>query len=129
MTIRWIGQSGYRLKDQSAEILIDPYLSDVVNKVANRPRLVLPPLLPKELQADTVVCTHDHLDHLDPDAIADMDKDRIQFIAPSSCVSHLKELGCKRIQVLDVGQKDDIVLYYQQKKKYIVLWLNSAALR
>jgi len=104
MLIRWIGQGGYILKSQSTEIIIDPYLSDIVNKVANRPRLVPPPIMPREIRADAVICTHNHLDHLDPDAIAEIDREKILFIAPSDCVSHLKELGCNHIHPLDEGQ-------------------------
>ena len=33
MKLRWIGQSGYILEDNTTEIIIDPYLSDIVNKV------------------------------------------------------------------------------------------------
>ncbi|HOB37263.1 MAG: MBL fold metallo-hydrolase [Clostridiales bacterium] len=104
MLIRWIGQAGYVFKSQSTEIIIDPYLSDVVNKVANRPRLLPPPILPKDIRADAVVCTHNHLDHLDTEAIAGMDKEKILFIAPYDCVQKLKELGCKKILSLDEGQ-------------------------
>lgn len=35
MKIKWIGQSGYIIKTETTEIIIDPYLSDVVNRVAN----------------------------------------------------------------------------------------------
>ena len=34
MIIRALGQSGYLLKAGRSEILIDPYLSDSVNRVA-----------------------------------------------------------------------------------------------
>lgn len=47
MKIRWIGQSGYVIRTDTTEIVIDPYLSDVVNRVANRPRLVEAPLKPE----------------------------------------------------------------------------------
>ena len=40
LAIKWIGQSGYVLSDGMTEICIDPYLSDVVNRVAQRPRMV-----------------------------------------------------------------------------------------
>lgn len=40
MKITWIGQSGYIIKTETAEIIIDPYLSDIVNKISNRPRLI-----------------------------------------------------------------------------------------
>ena len=38
MKIKFLGQSGYLLKSGNTEIIIDPYLSDSVNRVAGRPR-------------------------------------------------------------------------------------------
>ena len=70
MIIRALGQSGYILKTESSEIIIDPYLSDSVNRVAGRPRLLPIPLKPEEIFCDAVICTHDHLDHLDPDTVS-----------------------------------------------------------
>lgn len=114
MNISWIGQSGYIINNNKTQIIIDPYLSDIVNKVANRPRLVDPPFSPKEMQADAIICTHDHLDHLDPETIAQTDKKDTIFIAPSSCVEKLTSLGCKNILPLDEGQKakvGDFIIY------------------
>ena len=72
MTIRPLGQSGYQLKTEKSEIIIDPYLSDSVNRVAGRPRLLPLPISPAEISCDAVICTHDHLDHLDPDTVTEI---------------------------------------------------------
>lgn len=104
MRINWIGQSGYLLDDGKKRILIDPYLSDIVNRVASRPRLVEAPFQAKDFSGDAVVCTHDHLDHLDPESITDFDK-KMLFIAPPSCKAHLKELGCKKIKTINIGNR------------------------
>ena len=69
LKIRWIGQGGYLLDDGQVKLCIDPYLSDVVNRVAGRPRMVAPPFAPADLKCDAVICTHNHLDHVDIDAI------------------------------------------------------------
>ena len=102
MKITWLGQSGYLLEDSGTRVFLDPYLSDIVNKVANRPRLIDPPVQPEEITG-SVICTHDHLDHLDPEAIEKMHRDQIDFYAPSSCKAHLEELGCTKIHPLDLG--------------------------
>lgn len=104
MKIRWIGQSGYILEDEETQIIIDPYLSDVVNKVAGRPRMVEAAMQPEDIMADYIICTHDHLDHIDPEAIGRMKKDRIQFVCPSSCKERLLGLGCEHITTLDMGE-------------------------
>ncbi len=92
LKIRWIGQAGYILYDDTTTICIDPYLSDVVNKVANRPRTVEAPFAPEKLCADAVICTHNHLDHIDIDAIPHMDKS-IKFYAQNDCKDTLTSLG------------------------------------
>ncbi|HAN20480.1 MAG: hypothetical protein A2Y15_04335 [Clostridiales bacterium GWF2_36_10] len=107
MKINWIGQSGYLLDDGETRILIDPYLSDIVNKVANRPRMVDPLFMAKDFKGDAIICTHDHLDHLDPEAIKDFDK-KMLFIAPLSCEQKLKELECNNIALLNIGDSIEV---------------------
>ncbi len=103
LKIRWIGQSGYLLSDGVTTICIDPYLSDAVNRVANRPRVVKAPFRPEELQTDVVICTHNHLDHVDIDAIPRMDK-KIRFFAPCDCKDTLMELGVKQYTNFNEGK-------------------------
>lgn len=103
MKITWIGQSGYILNDGKTEICIDPYLSNVVNRVANRPRMVEAPFLPEELKSDVVICTHNHLDHVDIDAIPLMKKDNMLFLAPSDAKNQLIECGVVNYKTFDEG--------------------------
>jgi len=105
MKITWLGQSGYILNDGRNEICIDPYLSDIVNKVAGRERMVECPINPKHLKADVIICTHNHLDHLDPDAISDMDLNNKFFYAPSDCMEQLDKLGVKNKVSFNEGDK------------------------
>ena len=51
LKIRWIGQGGYLLSDGESEICIDPYLSNVVDRVAKRGRMVEAPITPEEQKA------------------------------------------------------------------------------
>lgn len=101
MTLRWLGQSGYLLRDEKTVLCIDPYLSDAVNRAANRPRLFPPPVRPEELWADAVICTHNHLDHLDVDAISRMQKDAMTFYAPSDCQATLIKVGVRHYVPFD----------------------------
>ena len=104
MKIRWIGQSGYILNDGKTEICIDPYLSDVVNRVAQRPRMIDAPFKPEDLKSDVVVCTHNHLDHVDIDAIPLMKKESMLFLAPSDAESTLLECGVINYQSFNEGK-------------------------
>ena len=103
LKIRWIGQSGYILSDGKKEVCIDPYLSDVVNRIANRPRMVDAPFLPEQLKSDIVICTHNHLDHVDIDAIPLMKKDNMLFLAPSDAENTLLECGVVDYKAFDKG--------------------------
>lgn len=103
MKIRWIGQSGYIVKSAETEIIIDPYLSDVVNRVAGRKREVKAPVNPKTITADAVICTHDHLDHLDPDAISEMDPN-LRFITTAQGREKLRSLSRNNVTVLREGE-------------------------
>lgn len=103
MIIKPLGQSGYVLKTAKTEIIIDPYLSDIVNRVAGRARLLPCPVDPKTISADAVVCTHNHLDHLDPDAIREMPDD-LFFITTEDGVSELETLGKHKHLALHTGE-------------------------
>lgn len=105
MKIKWLGQSGYLLSDGETTICIDPYLSDAVNRIAGRPRMVDAPIRPEDLRADAVICTHNHVDHVDPDAIPHMHKEQMTFYAPSDCAQPLRDLGVTKYVPFDVGAK------------------------
>lgn len=102
LKIKWLGQSGYILTDGITTLCMDPYLSDVVNRIANRPRTRTVLINPEELKADAVICTHNHLDHLDPDAIPHMDK-KMTFYAPTDCEQALKDMGVILYKAFDEG--------------------------
>lgn len=103
MKIKWLGQSGYLLWDEETAIAIDPYLSDSVNRIAGRPRIPEIPVRPEELEADVVICTHDHADHLDPDTVSQMEKEHKLFYGPSECLGRLRELGAVHVKAFDEG--------------------------
>ncbi len=102
MKIQWIGQSGYIIQTAATKIVIDPYLSDAVNRVAGRARMVAAPIKPENLTADAVICTHNHLDHLDVDAVKDMPANT-HFITTGEGSEMLHSLGQNNVSVLRIG--------------------------
>ena len=103
LTIQWIGQSGYILSDGKTEVCIDPYLSNVVDRIAKRGRMVKAPFLPETLKSDVVICTHNHLDHVDIDAIPLMKKENMLFLAPFDAKKTLLECGVVHYNAFDEG--------------------------
>ena len=103
MIIRFLGQSGYILKTERSEIIIDPYLSDSVNRVAGRPRLLPIPLQPADISCDAVICTHDHLDHLDPDTVTEIASKQL-FVTTNGGKEKLKSLGKENVIAMNEGE-------------------------
>ncbi len=66
----WLGQAGFVFKTHSGKLIaVDPYLSDNVGRTGSFKRIVPSVLGCEELNFDYIVATHEHPDHLDPDAI------------------------------------------------------------
>ena len=92
----WLGQAGFVFKTPAGKILyLDPYLSDAVERLHNFKRLSLAPITADEVRADLIVLTHEHADHLDPDALPIIARDNpaCRFAAPSGCAQGLAEAG------------------------------------
>ena len=103
MIIRFLGQSGYVLESQNSSIMIDPYLSDSVNRIVGRPRLLPIPIRPRDISCDAVVCTHNHPDHLDPDTILQI-SDKQLFLTTNEGKQRLRELGKCNVKALSLNE-------------------------
>jgi len=92
----WLGQGGLLLEYPGCRVIIDPYLSDSVEKVnpGNRRRVpVAEEFL--ALQPDVLVFTHDHLDHYDPETVCHYlhENSRVTVLAPDSVWSKVRQYG------------------------------------
>ena len=103
MKIKFLGQSGYVLKTENSQIIIDPYLSDSVNRMAGRPRTLPIPINPADINCDAVICTHNHLDHLDPDTVKDINNTQF-FISTNEGKEVLEKLGKENVKALNIGE-------------------------
>jgi L-ascorbate metabolism protein UlaG (beta-lactamase superfamily) len=105
--LRWLGQAGYELRSAAGNtMLIDPYLSHYVETEIAQQRAVEPPDAVESAEADILLATHWHPDHLDPDLCKELrDRTECVFVGPSTNTSRL--LGWRvpqhRIQPLDRG--------------------------
>jgi len=68
--IHWLGQSGFRIEDDSLQMYIDPY--------------IIPAGLPK---ADFIFLTHSHFDHFSMEDIARIKTNRTIIVGPQDVVS------------------------------------------
>lgn len=104
MKIRFLGQSGYLLQSGQTEIMIDPYLSDSVNRVGGRPRLLPIPLQPQDVHCDAIICTHNHLDHLDPDTVAGIAPAQF-YLTTDEGKEALRQQGRTNVRALHAGEE------------------------
>lgn len=102
----WLGQGGFMISDGTITVLLDPYLSDMVERLDGVKRLVSAPIKAEDAHPDLYIITHDHIDHLDADALAVMNKTGIRFAAPESCIGKLLGLGVNRDDILLFNRGD-----------------------
>lgn len=115
----WLAQAGFAFKTAGGKVVYaDPYLSDAVERLFGFKRLCLAPIEAEEVLADLVVLTHEHADHLDPDALPVIARNnpRCRFAAPVGCVEGLAQAGvtAERTIVLEPNRKyalDEVVLH------------------
>ena len=90
LSISGLGQEGYVIKSPDLVIYIDPYLSTYAERITlGKPnehvRMMQSPIRPEEVtNADIVICTHDHADHIDLDGIPIISRasEQTKFIVP-----------------------------------------------
>jgi L-ascorbate 6-phosphate lactonase len=97
VAIWWLGQASIALRDASTTIYIDPFFS------AHPDRLVPPPFAPEQAPpTNYVLCTHEHIDHFDPQTLAGLARTSPQarFVVPLPIVEQVTALGIAPERVL-----------------------------
>jgi L-ascorbate 6-phosphate lactonase len=119
MVALWfLGQNGFLLKDDAGFLVgIDPYLSDsCASGLRGSPRVERSRLLPvfvepEDYEADLVLITHSHQDHVDPETIKYLkDRETRRFVAPWKAASELVSLGVPvaRVATIHPGETMEV---------------------
>jgi len=107
MNITWLTQGSFLFENNGTRILVDPYMSDFLETHGLK-RLVKFPMTFEELRPDVLICSHDHLDHLDPETVQQIAEiyPKCIFVGPKSCCEHFQKLGISssRLVLLEIGQ-------------------------
>jgi len=109
--IYFLGQSGYVLKFKELIIYIDPYLSDYIdNSLGLNEKSMIrsypSPINPRRIKkCDAIICTHSHVDHMDPWTIKKIDTNYKLF----------SSIGAYEKSNVEISQSK-ITLLYPQKK-------------
>lgn len=111
----WIGQGSFIFKGSDGTTLaVDPYLSDVAGKRPHprtSPRTFPTLITPEELGPLTtaVLCTHEHVDHVDPEAIGPIAaaNPHARLTGPRGVRAAYAQFGVPegQIDALDVGER------------------------
>jgi len=109
----WLGQAGFAFRTATGRrILLDPYLSDACERLHGFKRLSLPAITADDVEADWVILTHEHTDHLDPDAIPVIARNNpaCRFAGPIDCVAGLEQadVPAERRVVLEPNRRHDL---------------------
>lgn len=117
LALWWLGQSGFVLKSGDIVVYLDPYLSTRLERITKEKplvrhvRMMPPPVEPLEItNADYIICSHNHGDHLDPETIVPMLKSShdAKLIVPPVAVNYVKDLGIYEEQIISVGVGDHV---------------------
>ena len=70
MKVTWLGQAGLLFETDGKKIIVDPYLSNSVQKIEphNARRVAVDERFLK-IKPDILLLTHNHLDHTDPETL------------------------------------------------------------
>ncbi len=99
----FLGQAGLLFEIENLKIMIDPYLSNSVEKInpKNYRRVSVNDSIFK-IRPDVMIFTHNHLDHFDPDTVKHFinENSNILILAPKSVWDEIRKFGGNNNYVL-----------------------------
>ena len=103
MKVIWLGQAGLLFECRGIRIMLDPYLSDSVEKINPKNYRRVP--VKKELfdiKPDIMIFTHNHLDHYDEETVRHFinEDSGLTVLAPRSVWDTVRKLGGNNNYVL-----------------------------
>ena len=108
VAVFYLAQAGFYFKSATGKTLcLDPYLSDCCERMFGFKRMIPSVMRVRELEADFLVSTHSHADHLDPDLLDCVKTKRgMRFIGSPDCLPIYEKAGLphERITILAAGE-------------------------
>ena len=110
LAVFFVGQAGFVFKNSEGALLaLDLYLSDALERSSEQFRRMVPTLLePEEVDVDLMLVTHNHPDHLDPDAFPIFARHpRMFFVGAPDCAKPFHRVGIppERQAILRPGER------------------------
>lgn len=118
VSLAWLGQAGFAIRQGSLRLVIDPYLSDSLGKKyrgSGRPhdRMMPAPITPAGLTGlDYVLCTHRHGDHMDPESLVQIATahQHTRFVVPRAELEHARNLGLPNGRLIGIDAGEEVTL-------------------
>jgi L-ascorbate metabolism protein UlaG (beta-lactamase superfamily) len=116
VALAWLGQSGFLIRHRELGLLIDPYLSNRLERKHagtdfSHERMMPSPVEPAQFQKlDAVFCTHRHGDHMDPDTLTVLAKNNPQcrFVIPRAEIKLAMESGLAESRILPITDGETV---------------------
>lgn len=103
MKVIWLGQAGLLFENNGFKVMIDPYLSDSVEKI-NPESCRRVPVDESffKVKPDVMIFTHNHLDHYDPETVSQFinESSNVTVLAPKSVWDEVRKIGGSNNYVL-----------------------------
>ncbi|WP_321992752.1 MBL fold metallo-hydrolase [Marispirochaeta aestuarii] len=109
--IEWIGQAGFIFRLSNGTVIcIDPYYSNSIERYEGKAcrRLWYNKFIIESFTPDYVLCSHDHLDHTDPETLPLIYAySKAIFYGPESSIEHMKKMkfSDKRMCLLEADRE------------------------
>ena len=104
MKVTWLGQAGLLFDNGKVKIMVDPYLSNSVEKINPKNYRRMPIKNDVfDIEPDVMIFTHDHLDHYDPDTapvFLGEGRNAMTVLCPSSVWQKARQHGKEHNYVL-----------------------------
>lgn len=103
MNVTWLGQGGVLFDTGKTKIMIDPYFSDSVERIDAKCKRRFPvPSWASSINPDFIICTHNHLDHLDEETLSYFinENTSLTILGPSGSWEKLRKFGGSNNYVL-----------------------------
>lgn len=111
ITIQFLGQCGFLLETEKLRVAIDPVLNALIED--GRDIRCYPPVMaPKDLRADYIFCTHDHIDHMPKETLVTAVKDyeKTKIVVPAGCMEELVSWGISKEKIIGMADKEERIL-------------------
>ena len=112
MLATWLLQGSFLFESDGFRLLVDPYISDAVERGQRLTRLAPPPLAASELRPSAIYCTHDHMDHLDPIGLPEILSlnPGVRVAGPDSIRRRFEKLGLdsSRVDTWAIGSRREL---------------------